>query len=132
MTTAVTSPRPAPQVFMPVIAGTVLIALALPIFLVAGWPLDGWVIAAGGGSDSAEIPTALDNSLDDGDTVKITLGSGATSYFSKIAGKTWEGDGIVSKAGDGTWTYVTSEGSTYTFDSSGKPTGCRRRSDGPR
>ena len=31
---------------MPVIAGTALIALALPIFLVAGWPLDGWVIAA--------------------------------------------------------------------------------------
>jgi hypothetical protein len=46
LTTAVTSPRPAPQVFLPVIAGTVLIALALPIFLVAGWPLDGWVIAA--------------------------------------------------------------------------------------
>src|SRR5580765_700942 len=46
LTTAVTSPRPAPQVFMPVIAGTVLIALALPIFIVAGWPIDGWVIAA--------------------------------------------------------------------------------------
>ena len=46
MTTAVTSPRPAPHVFMPVIAGTALIALALPIFLVAGWPLDGWVLAA--------------------------------------------------------------------------------------
>src|SRR5436189_266889 len=35
LTAAVTSPRPAPQVFMPVIAGSVLIALALPIFLVA-------------------------------------------------------------------------------------------------
>ena len=31
---------------MPVIAGTVLIALALPIFFVAGWPIKGWLIAA--------------------------------------------------------------------------------------
>ena len=46
MTTAITSPRPAPQVLLPVLAGTAVIVLALPIFVVAGWPLNGWVIAA--------------------------------------------------------------------------------------
>jgi hypothetical protein len=46
LTTAITSPRPAPHVLLPVLAGTAVIALALPIFVVAGWPLKGWVIAA--------------------------------------------------------------------------------------
>jgi hypothetical protein len=46
LTTAITSPRPAPHVLLPVIAGTAVIALALPIFLVAGWPLKGWALAA--------------------------------------------------------------------------------------
>ena len=46
MTTAITTPRPAPQVLLPVIGGTAVVAFALPVFLVAGWPLDGWVIAA--------------------------------------------------------------------------------------
>jgi hypothetical protein len=44
--TAITSPRPAPQVLLPALAGSVVIALALPIFLVAGWSLDGWLLAA--------------------------------------------------------------------------------------
>ena len=46
MTTAITSPRPAPHVLLPALAGTAIIVLALPIFVVAGWPLNGWVIAA--------------------------------------------------------------------------------------
>jgi hypothetical protein len=44
--TAITSPRPAPQVLLPALAGSAVIALALPIFVVAGWPLDGWLLAA--------------------------------------------------------------------------------------
>ena len=44
--TAITSPRPAPQVLLPALAGSAVIALALPIFLVAGWALDGWLLAA--------------------------------------------------------------------------------------
>src|SRR4029077_13492799 len=36
LTTAVTSPRPAPHVLLPVVAGTAVIVLALPIFVVAG------------------------------------------------------------------------------------------------
>ncbi len=31
---------------MPALAGSALIALALPVFVVAGWPLDGWLLAA--------------------------------------------------------------------------------------
>jgi hypothetical protein len=31
---------------LPALAGSAVIALALPIFLVAGWSLDGWLLAA--------------------------------------------------------------------------------------
>jgi hypothetical protein len=46
VTTAVTSPRPAPSVLVPTVAGTAAILLALPVFLVAGWRLDGWLLGA--------------------------------------------------------------------------------------
>ena len=42
----VTTPRPVPSPFAPVLAGAAVIALALPVFLAAGWPLAGWVLAA--------------------------------------------------------------------------------------
>ena len=45
-TTALGAPRPIPGRLLPVAAGGVVIALALPIFIVAGWPVDGWVVAA--------------------------------------------------------------------------------------
>ena len=31
---------------MPILAGTSVVALALPIFAIASWPLDGWLLAA--------------------------------------------------------------------------------------
>jgi hypothetical protein len=40
------TPRPMPSRLAPVVAGAVVIALALPIFAVAGWPLRGWALAA--------------------------------------------------------------------------------------
>ena len=40
------APRPAPQGWVPVAAGALVVALALPVFLVAGWRLSGWAIAA--------------------------------------------------------------------------------------
>ena len=46
MPTTVLSPRPMPERRLPVIAGGAVVALALPIFLVAGWPLRGWVLGA--------------------------------------------------------------------------------------
>jgi len=40
------TPRPMPNRLWPAIAGGALIVLALPIFLVAGWPTGGWVLGA--------------------------------------------------------------------------------------
>ena len=40
------TPRAAPSRLLPAIAGALVIALALPIFLAAGWPLAGWALGA--------------------------------------------------------------------------------------
>lgn len=40
------TPRPLPERRVPTIAGGAVVALALPLFLVAGWPLRGWAFAA--------------------------------------------------------------------------------------
>lgn len=39
-------PRPVPGRVLPAVAGAAVIALALPVFVAAGWPLAGWTIAA--------------------------------------------------------------------------------------
>ena len=39
------TPRPLPSRLGPTLAGGTIIALALPIFAVAGWPLQGWALA---------------------------------------------------------------------------------------
>jgi hypothetical protein len=44
--TALGAPRPIPGRLLPVAAGAFVIVLALPIFLLAGWRLSGWAIAA--------------------------------------------------------------------------------------
>ena len=40
------TPRPMPSRLLPALGGTLVIALALPIFLAAGWPVAGWGLAA--------------------------------------------------------------------------------------
>jgi hypothetical protein len=40
------TPRPLPSRLGPAVAGGSVIALALPVFAVAGWPLSGWALAA--------------------------------------------------------------------------------------
>jgi hypothetical protein len=40
------APRPVPGRLLPAAAGGLVIALALPVFLLAGWRLSGWAIAA--------------------------------------------------------------------------------------
>jgi hypothetical protein len=40
------TPRDVPDSRLPALAGTAVVALALPLFLVAGWPLGAWAIAA--------------------------------------------------------------------------------------
>ncbi len=42
----VATPRPVPGRLAPVLAGAVVIALALPVFVLAAWPLEGWALAA--------------------------------------------------------------------------------------
>jgi len=44
MPTTALSPRRLPERRLPVIAGGAVVALALPIFLVAGWPVRGWAL----------------------------------------------------------------------------------------
>ncbi len=40
------TPRPVPGRRMPLLAGAGVVVLALPVFLVAGFPLGGWALAA--------------------------------------------------------------------------------------
>ena len=46
MPTTMLTPRPMPERRTPILAGGAVVALALPIFLVAGWPLRGWLLGA--------------------------------------------------------------------------------------
>src|SRR3990172_2278018 len=39
------TPRPVPGRLAPTLAGGTVIALALPVFAIAGWPLTGWALA---------------------------------------------------------------------------------------
>jgi hypothetical protein len=41
-----TTPRPVPGRLAPMLAGSALILLALPVFAIAGWSLRGWALAA--------------------------------------------------------------------------------------
>ena len=41
-----TTPRPLPSRRLPVVAGAVAVATALPIFALADWPLRGWALGA--------------------------------------------------------------------------------------
>jgi len=41
-----TQPRVAPPALLPAAAGAIVIAVALPIFLIAGWRVTGWALGA--------------------------------------------------------------------------------------
>jgi hypothetical protein len=43
---AFATPRPVPHGKLPALAGTAVIVVALPIFAIAGWPIEAWAIAA--------------------------------------------------------------------------------------
>lgn len=46
MREALLEPRPAPPKLLPVAAAGFVVALALPVFLLAGWPVTGWALGA--------------------------------------------------------------------------------------
>ena len=61
------TPRPLPSRIAPTIAGGTIIALALPIFAIAGWPLAGWALGAvlwAASEIFAAVLTRLPNSPD--------------------------------------------------------------------
>jgi hypothetical protein len=41
-----TQPRSAPPTLLPAVAGAIVIGVALPLFLLAGWRVQGWAIGA--------------------------------------------------------------------------------------
>ena len=41
------TPRDVPDRKLPAVGGTIVVGLALPVFVVAGWRLEAWAIAAG-------------------------------------------------------------------------------------
>jgi hypothetical protein len=41
-----TQPRLAPPTLLPAVAGAIVVIVALPIFLIAGWRVSGWAIGA--------------------------------------------------------------------------------------
>jgi hypothetical protein len=40
------TPRPVPGRLLPAAGGALVLVLALPVFLVAGWPIGGWALGA--------------------------------------------------------------------------------------
>jgi len=46
MRPAAFTPRQVPSRLLPAVGGTVVLLLALPVFLIAGWRLAGWALAA--------------------------------------------------------------------------------------
>ena len=41
-----TEPRVAPPTLLPAVAWAIVIVVSLPLFLLAGWPIDGWAIGS--------------------------------------------------------------------------------------
>ena len=62
------TPRPMPNRLAPALAGAAVVALALPVFALAGWPLRGWalgavlwLVAQALGALLARLPLGADN-----------------------------------------------------------------------
>src|SRR5262249_48716870 len=45
-TSLLRTPRPVPNRVVPVVSGATILALALPIYVIAGWRVSGWALAA--------------------------------------------------------------------------------------
>jgi hypothetical protein len=46
MKSEILTPRPVPGRLLPAAGAAVAIGIALPVFLVAGWPVEGWILGA--------------------------------------------------------------------------------------
>jgi hypothetical protein len=57
-----TQPRVAPSTLLPAVAGGIVIMVALPVFLLAGWRVSGWAIGAvlwGGSEAFGQVVTRM-------------------------------------------------------------------------
>ena len=69
MPSALFTPRPEPGHLLPAIGGGIVLLVALPVFLIAGWPIGGWALA-----------TVLYVALHALDLVLVRLGNGAKVF----------------------------------------------------
>ena len=46
MRSALSTPRPVPGRLLPAAGAALILLLALPVYLIAGWPIAGWALAA--------------------------------------------------------------------------------------
>jgi hypothetical protein len=81
------TPRPMPGRLVPALAGSIVVVLALPVFLAADWPLDGWLLAATlwlAGQAFAWLLTRLP--LDTGNLAASAMRGIGTSFRAMIIG----------------------------------------------
>ena len=69
MPSALLTPRPEPGHLLPAVAGGVVLLIALPVFIIAGWPIGGWALA-----------TVLYVAVHALDLILVRLGSGAKVF----------------------------------------------------
>lgn len=81
------TPHAVPSRLVPAMAGTILVVLALPVFVVAEWPLKGWLLAATlwfGGQLFAALLTRLP--LGDGNLAAAGMRGIGTSFRALVVG----------------------------------------------
>jgi hypothetical protein len=82
------TPRPVPESRVPAIGGTLVIVVALPIFLAAGWSIGAWGIAAGLWAVSQTIALLLQ---------RLPLGMGNLASAGVVAfGRMFRAAGLVT------------------------------------
>jgi hypothetical protein len=69
MPSALFTPRPEPGHLLPALAGGIVLLIALPVFLIAGWPIGGWALA-----------TVLYVAVHALDLILVRIGSGAKVF----------------------------------------------------
>lgn len=71
------TPRPLPDRRLPTTAGLLVVGLALPVFLAAGWPIAGWAFGAGLWAAAQALSLALGRR---GITTPTLRGSGPVAF----------------------------------------------------
>ena len=78
------TPRPEPNHLLPALGGTLVVLLALPVFLLAGWSLAGWALALAVWVATHAIDVLLNRAR--GQTDNVASGVQAFGLFFKSIG----------------------------------------------